>query len=423
MEKDRNQGTTKTSRSPKSSIYSPYAPPKKKEKKQDGTAKAAPIEGNPNLPVNPKRSGTDSTDSHVETQLTSKRQTTNPNTAAANSDIVDSNNDPASNSPSPTAKDDTITTSYIPTTIPLTTYLMEKTHILPYEGLFGKGKRYAHDDIHHLLMTAVKIQQGTYSIDTVDVRKNGLPLNVLIATLCKLIRKDYDAELLGVNDTRALLTITRLAFTDPKELFPDPPFWVGNLLKNTTEARIWRATIVNIGSHYTNKTFFSPTTKPLTHYTLTQHTLRGNWKNRFPITSPVQKTVTNPTGWLIHPPSITLTSQDPTLATATAPKPVSTPPPHASNSNDITPEESQAPSPGPPESQILPTPPPAHVPPPAPTPAPATHMEGLAAPHWLLAQQRYYRRIGSKHTGNRWLLALLKLLNNMAWDQWEHRNA
>ncbi len=50
-------------------------------------------------------------------------------------------------------------------------------------------------------------------------------------------------------------------------------------------------------------------------------------------------------------------------------------------------------------------------------------LEGLAARHWLLAQQRYYLRIGSKCTGKRWILALLKLLNNMAWDQWEHRNA
>ena len=50
-------------------------------------------------------------------------------------------------------------------------------------------------------------------------------------------------------------------------------------------------------------------------------------------------------------------------------------------------------------------------------------LEGLPSRRWRLVQQQHYNLIGSERTSKRWLLALLKLLNNTAWDQWKHRNA
>ena len=49
-------------------------------------------------------------------------------------------------------------------------------------------------------------------------------------------------------------------------------------------------------------------------------------------------------------------------------------------------------------------------------------LEGLPSRKWLIVQQRHYKRIGSKRSARRWLSALLKRLNAIAWDQWEHRN-
>ena len=49
-------------------------------------------------------------------------------------------------------------------------------------------------------------------------------------------------------------------------------------------------------------------------------------------------------------------------------------------------------------------------------------LEGLPSRKWQLLQQRHYNRIGSKRSARRWLIALLKRLNAIAWDQWEHRN-
>ena len=49
-------------------------------------------------------------------------------------------------------------------------------------------------------------------------------------------------------------------------------------------------------------------------------------------------------------------------------------------------------------------------------------MEGLPTKKWKTIQEAHYINIDSKHNAKRWILALLKLLVNTAWDQWEHRN-
>ena len=49
-------------------------------------------------------------------------------------------------------------------------------------------------------------------------------------------------------------------------------------------------------------------------------------------------------------------------------------------------------------------------------------IEGVPSSHWQQVQQQHYDSIDSTKTGRRWLIAILKKLNQTAWDQWEHRN-
>ncbi len=49
-------------------------------------------------------------------------------------------------------------------------------------------------------------------------------------------------------------------------------------------------------------------------------------------------------------------------------------------------------------------------------------VEGLPTLAWQQQQQQYYSSIGSTKTGKRRIISVLALLNNIAWDQWDHRN-
>jgi hypothetical protein len=49
-------------------------------------------------------------------------------------------------------------------------------------------------------------------------------------------------------------------------------------------------------------------------------------------------------------------------------------------------------------------------------------LEGLPAKSWQLTQAAYYDSIGSPRNSKRWIMSLLQLLHNMAWDMWDHRN-
>jgi hypothetical protein len=49
-------------------------------------------------------------------------------------------------------------------------------------------------------------------------------------------------------------------------------------------------------------------------------------------------------------------------------------------------------------------------------------LEGWASFEWSIAQQEYYKLIGSLKSGKRWMIALIKKLWLIAWDMWEHRN-
>ena len=49
-------------------------------------------------------------------------------------------------------------------------------------------------------------------------------------------------------------------------------------------------------------------------------------------------------------------------------------------------------------------------------------LEGFPAKGWAEIQEAYYGRKGSRRSGKRWLVAVLKKLSDVAWDQWEHRN-
>ena len=49
-------------------------------------------------------------------------------------------------------------------------------------------------------------------------------------------------------------------------------------------------------------------------------------------------------------------------------------------------------------------------------------LEGIPAKSWQLAQAAYYNSISSPRHSKRWIMSLLTLLHNMAWDMWDHRN-
>ena len=48
--------------------------------------------------------------------------------------------------------------------------------------------------------------------------------------------------------------------------------------------------------------------------------------------------------------------------------------------------------------------------------------EGCIAMEWTKIQEAYYKRIGSRKSGRRWTIELIKKLFDVAWDLWDHRN-
>ena len=50
-------------------------------------------------------------------------------------------------------------------------------------------------------------------------------------------------------------------------------------------------------------------------------------------------------------------------------------------------------------------------------------LEGFVSSHWQLAQQSYYSKIGSKVSGHRWVVALIRKGWQISWDMWDHRCA
>ena len=50
-------------------------------------------------------------------------------------------------------------------------------------------------------------------------------------------------------------------------------------------------------------------------------------------------------------------------------------------------------------------------------------LEGCISEQWARVQSDYLAWIGSRKSERRWAVALIKKLWEVAWDQWEHRNA
>ena len=49
-------------------------------------------------------------------------------------------------------------------------------------------------------------------------------------------------------------------------------------------------------------------------------------------------------------------------------------------------------------------------------------LEGVLDVEWQKFQQTQYDETGSRKTGKRWVVALIRKLWNTAWDMWQHRN-
>lgn len=49
-------------------------------------------------------------------------------------------------------------------------------------------------------------------------------------------------------------------------------------------------------------------------------------------------------------------------------------------------------------------------------------ISGIWSSKWTEAQQSYYIWLQKKRTGKRWAVSIIKLLINIAWDMWSHRN-
>jgi hypothetical protein len=51
------------------------------------------------------------------------------------------------------------------------------------------------------------------------------------------------------------------------------------------------------------------------------------------------------------------------------------------------------------------------------------YMFGNISVLWQEIQAQYFREIGKQNSGLRWTNALIQNIWQVAWDQWEHRNA
>ena len=49
-------------------------------------------------------------------------------------------------------------------------------------------------------------------------------------------------------------------------------------------------------------------------------------------------------------------------------------------------------------------------------------LSDLWSTRWAEAQQSYYVWLGRRQTGRRWAISIIKLLVNIVWDMWSHRN-
>jgi len=49
-------------------------------------------------------------------------------------------------------------------------------------------------------------------------------------------------------------------------------------------------------------------------------------------------------------------------------------------------------------------------------------LEGLPVPGWAEVQHRFYLWMGIRKTGERWVVALIHKVWEVAWDLWDHRN-
>ena len=49
-------------------------------------------------------------------------------------------------------------------------------------------------------------------------------------------------------------------------------------------------------------------------------------------------------------------------------------------------------------------------------------IDGLLVREWAAVQASYFEMIGSRRSGKRWAVALIKKLWDTAWDMWDHRN-
>ena len=50
-------------------------------------------------------------------------------------------------------------------------------------------------------------------------------------------------------------------------------------------------------------------------------------------------------------------------------------------------------------------------------------IEGRTSKYWEAAQAHYYKWINSRKSARRWISALIQKIWDVAWDQWQHRNA
>jgi hypothetical protein len=49
-------------------------------------------------------------------------------------------------------------------------------------------------------------------------------------------------------------------------------------------------------------------------------------------------------------------------------------------------------------------------------------VEGCVAKWWEDIQSQYYAMIGSKRSGQQWMVAIIQKMRDVTWDLWEQRN-
>ncbi len=123
----------------------------------------------------------------------------------------------------------------------------------PYKTLFGEGAESFHDDLSKISKTVGRVfyQETMLGQDQIrNIKDNTIPQDEWILLMTKILNNDDETvEFVAAADfTHAMLTMNRLAHSNPKTLFQDEIR--GKQVRDTLAVRVWTTAVTLLGSWY-----------------------------------------------------------------------------------------------------------------------------------------------------------------------------